>query len=431
MIAKINLSLLLIAFSSFSFANKCIDSLANNQFEPFLVLSSCHIEDKDMGAVVDLINANPKIEIIYLNDNKITDQGVIALSTINHPLPMLNLSNNAIQGTSLGLLHQLQLDYIQLENNPIDDEAVKQLLLNKHLQGFYINGDLLTDEIASIVTARKFSSMGIESNAISSLAWNKITTLSEAQYLTIGGKNIDNSVGEQLGHNRYVQSLGIYENAMDEQGFTSLFSNTNISELFTSGITERSVFLKPLAASQSIKTLYIDAGNDAVLTASVGQYFKANKSIRNLVLKGEEGNAHKAVFDADFAKALSKTQIEGLYVINYEINDKAAVALAQSEHLNILYVMKGQISDEGAVALGHTASLRELSLPENRVTDKGALSFIENDYLVLLDLCDNPISKSAAQMLLENSKIKDIFVELPNVPYVTRITHYVTPISAG
>jgi len=416
LIAKKLLYLLAFSFlSTTCFANECMDHFKDHWFGAFMDFNSCQLTDKDVTAIVKFANNHPGIQSLYAGDNSITDEGVRELSLLN-PFPdELGLAKNAIQGKTLASLKNLNLISISLEDNPLDNESVKELLLNKQIKGLSIGSDKLQDDIANIISSRDFDFLGIEGNGISENEWQNIAEFSRAKFIIIGGKNIRNSFGKKLANNSFVEGLYIKDYAMDAYGFAQAFSNPHIHFLETSHINDNSAFLEALANSQYINALDIfPAEEDILLNERIGKLLGKNKSITDLEISSSLIRKHKTIIDAGFARAISTSNISDVafYSTNININDDAAIAFAENHHLKSLGIGNGQITDAGAIALERSVSLTELTLRRNQVTDVGALAFIDNVYLDSLDLRYNPISYTAANKLKANSKIKNIYIDL-------------------
>jgi hypothetical protein len=416
----------LAAFSSIatvSYANECIDHFNDHVDGSYMYFNDCQLMDQDVDVIVDFVNSHPDIQIINLTNNNITDKGVKKLGLLNHSITDIELSINAIQGKTLANLKNLDLDIIELGNNPIDNDGIKALLLNKQIKALSFGGDNIQDGIASIVSNREFSMLGIESNGMSAEGWKNFAKLSQAQMILVSGKNIADGFGAELATNNFVKGLYVKDNEMNADGFTHIFSNPNITTFQTSHLSDKSAFLEPLAHSQYVNQVYVLPKEDILLNAAIGKYLGENKSINTLVLFSDRDGHHQAVFDADFANAISKNNVAELDIYRFDINDDAANALAQSHQLKSLAIECGQIADIGAIALERSENLTDLTLSNNHVTDKGALAFIDNQYLDSLDLDNNPISKAAADKVKANSKIKNIRINSKNEMHSMNALH--------
>ena len=423
--------------SSFDIANeeaKIISkALQTNMTLWRLDISHNNISDEGAISISEGLKNNNSLQELNMSHNKVTNNAIISFAKalqINTTLQILNLSHNKflddglLQFSSLlkknNTLHKLIISWNGSDLNL--NFTIKLCNISRNQLG---NGGIIftlalllhntfTEEL--IISHNNVSDDGAV--AISECIKNNNTL----QKLDMSYNSISNNgiiiVCEALKTNKTLQKINISHNNISDEGVIAISDclknnnslqelNMSYTEVSNNGIINVWKALKRNTTLQKLNISHSNRFDDEVVTVTVSESFKENKTLQELIMSYNEVS------------------------INGIIN--VCEALKMVETLQKINISHNKITDEGAVVISEylreKISLKELDISANLMTCLGIIKIAEaiqtNMKLRSLDITHNLLCKCRELVItLENCLKRNSTLEVLGISWDDNLITY-------
>ena len=264
--------LVFLALSVSSFAqtlNPCIQNMDKKigtlylcgfggQFK-VLSLERCNLKDTDIPAVLQYLNANPRINALDLSQNKLTNEAALALAK-NTTLTWLNFSYNTILGSGIAAIAGMPLTHLELISDQVGDDGLTAFETNTRLQSLELSYNhvtplgakslakisslrILTLDFNRIEDAGAISLANVPSLTHLYLRGNMIGDAGAASFANLPNLKLLNLIANQIGDNgaialaatKQLQWLYLDDNHISPVGIAALNNNPTYVDVTTTG----------------------------------------------------------------------------------------------------------------------------------------------------------------------------------------------------
>lgn len=470
-----NRSIKTLAFYNSPLTKECIDILVSNPTVTDLNLQGAGIGGQNS---IKIAKAFTNLKALNLLNNQIEDKEAGALIEIllnNSSLETLNLGVNQIGKKIIDLFAHSTLTNLYLASNLIGDEGIKGFSKNSNLRILNLIQNQIGDSGAkilaqSLINGHPLTEVYLNNNKIevegSKALGESLVSNKNLKILDLGFNNIESEGGEAfaygLAYNLTLTDLDLSANLLKDRGVIAcakaLKSNSDLpiaylklrsNQMGVESAKELAAYLKnnrtlklldlgfncignegAQVLSEALtdhKTLTIlDLSSNSIQEAgaeTVSKNFLQNKSLTALTLNGNEliGKNKGKVCLQDF---LSNSKLKTLSLQDNKIDNESikecAKALTGNSTLTVLDLSGNSIKDEGvkelAKVLSSNSTLTKLFLRHNNIGNEGAKELANvltsNAVLTQLFLNLNDIGKEGAVALVESLKQNTTLVTL-------------------
>ncbi len=427
-----------------------IKALAQYTEASVLNLSYSDIEDKDIPAIIEFLNAHPRISSLNLDgNNKLSSKGMVPLASVTtlSSLSLARTYKDCPKRVCIGGLeakdmpafaNNTSLTSLNLFFHSIGDDGAITLAKNRHLTELNLLANNLTDRggaaLAEIQSLEKLSLGGDDVGSPTAIALAKNDALT---YLFIGQTNMGDAGAIALAQSKHLSDLTLWYSNVGDAGAEALAKNTNIVHLDLSGTHVGINGAKALAVNTSITSLGLagdffgeprsnDIGDAGALA------FSQNYSLHQLNLSSQQITSAGAkelvklprVYDLKLA-ANRKMGDEGAVVLSAHqygwqsldlsacrLTDKGALAILKDapNHIPLhnFTANSNFISDASAIALAHKNGLVDVELVANEIHDEGGLELANFAHMHSLRVEFNRMSDITAMAIYNNHMIDTV-----------------------
>lgn len=412
------IGLLGLSSSVFATQNYCLNhikdhlylnSISPKQYE--LDLTNCQLQDSDMTDL-NVVFKTYAINILTLDQNKISEKGISVLSNLND-VGAMSIDDNPIgdNGAKLLISKTPKLDQLSLNRAKITDQSIPLLAQSNiemlHLAGNQIiNAGPLVDKVA----------LDLNLNPLSHDSLLQLSQSNSLLMLYITGSHLDETILNNLKNNQNIFDLDVSQTNLGDAGITILSDNVNLTYLHAEkdqisdiGVQQglsKMTQLNGLFVSENnissvgIKALpydhlnILDLSNNHLGDAGV-QAVKLDKITQFLYLDNNQ------IQSKDSATYIAKNlpSDTGLSINNNKLGESGVTELTRRSY-NSLQIDSNNIGDAGALMVAQNVKY-VISMANNGITDKGVLAFepLLNSKLFYLDVRNNQITGIGKQAL--------------------------------
>ena len=422
-----------------------------------LNLEGNHMPKEAGEALESVINNNPGIEILLLNDNNLSDGALKVARALKSltSLKTLNLGNNNLPGSIMNELSQVFMSNKCLEKLSLSDNKLKSSIfcvlesLSTISKLSYLNvrgnqiseeaGDLLASAIQKNKGALHTLLLGnnyIEKGIMQIVkALQQVTSL---KMLDLANNNIPEEVCNELAivinSNNHLEKLVLQGNKLHSSAITILRSLSNISSLEALDLqgcelneTTAKFIASVVLNNKRLKALCLQNNN---ITNGMALVVKAFQNIKSLKLLELGNNGIPEEVCKELALVIdSNTHLEQLWLQGNKLHASASTILQSLSHISnvrALNMDNNQIGERGGEVLAsviiRNIGLKELHFASNNlhksfIKISQALQNIST--LTSLDLSDNNIPWGAgsevAAVIQSNNSLKQLKLHSNNL----------------
>jgi Leucine-rich repeat (LRR) protein len=369
--------------------NSCVKNAKSNDVT--LNLQHCNLEDKDIPDLIKKMHELKYDGYVNLYDNHITSKGAILLAQYQYRHSYNLRKNNIGPEGLMTFLNDRKLEYLAINENPIDSDTINKFIKGMTIQGLSISNCTLDNEALYAVTNNKnLKEFEISNSPIGDQGVAILAKSLSIHRLELDNANISDYALSAFASNPTLQSLILENNNLTDEGAKILAQNKHLYALGLSNNKISEIGFSALIANPSIEYLHLD--NNMIKDSDLE--FKNNDTLRLLILSNNK--------IADKIVNSITVHLHGLNYIDYsknEITDAGASKLAALNgrdffEINLSY---NQITDIGVIALTKIKSdwIGDLILSHNHITDVGAIALANADDkfgVVKLDISYNKLT---------------------------------------
>lgn len=268
------------------FSEELLSQVAGNLFTGLsLELNDCEIDDEMAVKLAEALKQNSHIKEVSLQNNRIGDQGAIALADVK-TLEVLKLDGNYVKDNGLKALLKSYLIVLHASSNQIEDAGLEGIEQNEFLSELNLSANRITFLGAERIAKNtgltflnlSFNDLG-ENGAIFLSANTSIIKL------ILYKANITSKGAAAFENNQAVETLELSSNSIGKEGVLGLSRNKNITDLSLGDNNLTDSDIKPFMSMQSL--VIVDLSDNKI--TNTGALELLSKFLpENLSLDGNE-----------------------------------------------------------------------------------------------------------------------------------------------
>ena len=327
-----------------------------------LSLSGTRVTDRGVA----MLKSRSDMRYLHLNQTLITDE---ALKTIGafQELRWLELANTGITGAGLANLANLQHVWsLNLTGTKITDEGIQALAGWKNLENVRVNETLLTDAgVKALAELSSLELIDLQKTQVSDTGLGSLGTLPHLQSLYVTGTTITDDGLKLLSACTNLENLLLTDTAITERGIQYLRTCGKLRWLNLTRTQVTPAVWAELVALPSLRYLQLGetkAGGPPVLTLLDHRFYSQLQSIYL---------DHTAATGVNLVPWKSFTNLQQISLKGLPITDAGLDQLAELPNLQYLILEGTQVTDHGLAKLSAASKLSTLNLNHTSVTDAG------------------------------------------------------------
>ena len=201
-------------------SQRCIQNVIDKRESdsPQLLLNNCKVEDDDLAYIFHILNQNPKINELYLDNNLISDAGAKQLAYLK--IEYLSLGHNKITADgSNALAANESFKTLWLEENKLGDDSCSAFLNNKKLIELYLDNANITANGAKLLAqSNTLGYLSLDHNPIGDEGISAFTNSHNLYGFSANDTNITDVAANALASNVTIKYLQVGFNRITDVG---------------------------------------------------------------------------------------------------------------------------------------------------------------------------------------------------------------------
>lgn len=360
--------------------------------------------------IVRLLITIPTLKKLSIENDKLSDQALIWLSTSGRGLQSLDLVDNKgiTENGLFAFIRTANLKTLNIDHLPLSNRLLFALAMMPNLTDVEFGDHQMTK---------------IDDGLLNVLVYKKTLT-----NFGMHGMNISTAQLETIAKNKHITHLSITKSNIDYRNCAVIAKNAALTYLDISGsYLLDGDCLKQFSTLQLLDTLIIDDFNH--IDGNDFEYLKKNKNLHTLVIdangmKNINSTAdipslnsltlrHAPVNDEFFKKLAANTQLSALIIDDsyaHDVPTEGLKALSETTHIKKLTLTASEyINSDIAALFAKNANYQVLDLSRHRLKEDD-LALFKNSTLTKLVLYDNAFNPNgdAARHFLAESHIPTV-----------------------
>ncbi|MDX2107525.1 MAG: protein kinase [Candidatus Melainabacteria bacterium] len=331
------------------------------------------------------------------------------LDRIDKKQKQIDFSNVNISHDQLEKLSELPLESLRLRGQELNDETVCHVSKIKTLKSLYCKNSLLTNKgIAQLGKLSNLEILRIGCPFVTSEGLSGLSQLKKLTSLQVDGDRLKDDTANYLTSFPALKSLGIGSANLSDAGVANLkkMPQLHILTIRSSLVTDQA-----LSSLKDFKSLNIANFAGCRFSANCCVKLQPGKKMYGLSINGQR------YLSVESAKALSKTDISILNLIDTPISDDALIEIGKMKCLSSLNLEPASLSARGLNAL-KSPPLKVLGFRHClNLNDSMAKEISQLKDLTSLELARTGIRDNQLMMLASLSKLQNL--NLDGCPGIT------------
>ena len=417
--------------------------------EQFYSMCKMSFSNTEVILISAFLYHNTNLQQLDLSDNRICDDGAVAISEClknNGTLQELNISHNKVSDNGIvnigeALQRNTSLQILDISHNNLSNNIIfifsNYLKEENTLHQLRISWNNIDLDLNFNVTSLNMSSImnWMFGNTEAILGFTLLDYYTNIEKFNISHNNISDdgavAIGECLKNNNTLRELNLSHNKVSDNGIISIGNalemnaklqmfNISYNNISDDGAVAISECLKNNNTLRELNLSHNKISDSGII--SIGNALEMNTKLQIFNISCSNISDDGAVAISECLK--NNNTLQELNISHNKISDSGIIsignALEMNTKLQIFNISYNNISDDGAVAISeclkNNSTLQELNMSHNKVSDDGIIYIAKalqiNVTLQILDVSHNSLSDNGVVTFSDYLKEKNALHQL-------------------